>query len=122
MRSRYCAFCRSHVAYLLATHHPSKRQPDEVQTLQDTINETEWLGLTVLKAPPPKQTDTIGLVEFAAFYKRGDFGQLHERSQFIKENGRWYYLQGELLAPLTLKRNDLCWCGSRKKYKRCHGQ
>jgi SEC-C motif-containing protein len=122
MRSRYCAFCRGHVAYLLATHYPSKRQPHEAQTLQDTINETEWLGLTVLKAPPPKQTDTIGLVEFAAFYKRGDFGQLHERSQFIKENGRWYYLQGELLAPLTLKRNDLCWCGSRKKYKRCHGQ
>lgn len=122
MRSRYTAFCRGHVDYLIATHHPSKRQADDTQTLQNTINGTEWLGLTVIKAPRPKPTDTVGFVEFAAFYKRDEFGQLHERSQFIKEGGRWYYLQGEILPTLTLKRNDPCWCGSGKKYKKCHGR
>ena len=122
MRSRYTAFCQGDVDYLMATHHPSKRQPGAVQTLQNSINKMEWLGLIVIKAPPPKRTDTVGFVEFAAFYKSQDFGQLHERSQFIREDERWTYLQGEILPPIILRRNDPCWCGSGKKYKKCHGR
>jgi len=122
MRSRYAAFCQGNIAYLIATHHPSQRQPDDAQTLQATIATTEWLGLQVLHAAPTAKTDQIGFVEFAAFYQRGTFGQLHERSKFIKEDEQWYYLDGELLPPITLGRNDLCWCGSGKKYKKCHGR
>jgi SEC-C motif-containing protein len=122
MRSRYTAFCRGSIDYLIATHHPSKRQASDRRTLQNSINSTEWLSLMVLNASPPTPTDSVGFVEFAAFYKRGDFGQLHERSQFIKENGRWFYLQGQILPPIIVHRNDPCWCGSRKKYKHCHGR
>lgn len=123
MRSRYTAFCRGNIDYLIATHHPSKRQPDDRRTLQNSVTSTEWLSLMVLSAPPPGPAESVGLVEFAAFYKKhGEFRQLHERSQFIKENGRWFYLQGEILPPVILQRNDPCWCGSGKKYKRCHGR
>jgi SEC-C motif-containing protein len=121
MRSRYTAFCQGNIDYLIATLYPAKRQANDVQSLQTTINETDWLGLKVIKAALPKDADNLGFVEFAAFYQRHGFGQLHELSEFIRENGQWYYLQGKLLAPITLKRNELCWCGSGKKYKRCHG-
>jgi len=62
-------------------------------------------------------------VEFAAFYKTNDTtGQLHEKSKFIHENDQWYYLDGLLLDLLKIGRNDSCWCGSNKKYKKCHGR
>lgn len=124
MRSRYTAFSQGNVPYLIATQHPSKRKPDDAQTLQTTIDQTTWLGLKIIKAPLPNPTATSGLVEFAAFYQTPTLGvaQLHERSAFIKENGQWYYLQGEILNPITLGRNDLCYCGSGKKYKKCHGR
>ncbi len=123
MRSRYTAFCRGNIDYLIATHHPARRQPGDRQTLQKSIDSTEWLGLLVLSAAPPGPAESVGFVEFAAFYKKhGELQQLHERSQFIKENGRWFYLQGEILPPVILQRNDPCWCGSGKKTKHCHGR
>jgi SEC-C motif domain protein len=61
-------------------------------------------------------------VEFAAFYKNSKIEQLHENSKFIYENGQWYYLDGILLDPIKITRNEPCWCGSIKKYKKCHGK
>lgn len=119
MRSRYTAFCRGDVDYLVATHHPSKRQGDDRQSLSQTIAMTEWLGLRVLHT---QETDEVGTVEFVAFFKaQGQLSQLHERSAFVREDGRWYYLEGKLLPSLRLERNDPCWCGSGKKVKKCHG-
>ena len=126
MRSRYAAFCQANIPYLIETHHPSQRQPNDAETLQKTIDETTWLGLKVIRSSQPKKAEQTGLVEFVAFYKNPInspiIAQLHERSDFIRENGQWYYLQGQMLPPITLGRNDLCWCGSNKKYKKCHGR
>ena len=38
--------------------------------------------------------DDIGIVEFRASYStpHGGLGVHHERSRFIREDGRWYYL------------------------------
>ncbi len=102
MRSRYTAFCKGNIDYLIATHHPSKRQPNDRQILAQTIAETEWQGLRVLNSTKADGTTNIGTVEFVAFYRsRGVLGQLHERSKFLKQNGRWYYLQGEILGPVA---------------------
>jgi SEC-C motif-containing protein len=122
MRSRYTAFCRDNVDYLIATHHPSQRRPGLATQLQETIDTTVWLGLKVIDAPAPAAGNPHGFVEFAAFYKNPEPAQLHERSKFIRENGRWYYQTGALLPPVTLPRNEPCWCGSGKKYKLCHGR
>lgn len=119
MRSRYTAFCRGDVDYLIATHHPSKRQDDDRQSLSQTIAMSEWLGLRVLHSGA---TGDAGTVEFVAFFKaQGQLHQLHERSDFVRQDGRWYYLQGKHLPPIRLERNDPCWCGSGRKYKKCHG-
>ena len=120
MRSRYTAFCQGNIDYLIATHHPSKRQMDDRQTLTKTIAETTWLGLHVLNSNT--QATGTGSVEFVAFFQsQGIPSQLHEKSEFIRQNDRWYYLQGTILGPITIGRNDACWCGSGKKYKKCHG-
>jgi SEC-C motif domain protein len=119
MRSRYSAFCIKDIEYLIFTHHPSRQQPNEVELLTQTFQNTHWLGLKILKS----QTDNqIGYVEFAAFYQNDPIGQLHENSKFIYENGQWYYLDGVILDPLKFSRNEQCWCGSKKKYKKCHGK
>lgn len=121
MRSRYAAFCKRHVDYLIATLHPSKRQPNDHAVLADTIDRRQWLGLRILDTRRGGRTDDDGYVEFVAYFSGPGPGQMHEQSRFVKEEGRWFYVEGEQKAPVKTGRNAPCWCGSGKKYKRCHG-
>ncbi|MGB3493563.1 MAG: YchJ family protein [Elainellaceae cyanobacterium] len=123
MRSRYTAYCTKNIDYLIATHHPTRRSADSRQTLTTTANRITWLGLTVIETRQGQPGDKNGVVEFVAAYQEGGkTAQLHERSQFIHQRGRWFYLEGEILPPLQPKRNEPCWCGSEKKFKQCHGK
>jgi SEC-C motif domain protein len=115
-------FTSGNIDYLIATHHPTKRQGADRQTLTQTMAETQWLSLRILNSERSKEATGVGTVEFVAFYKsQGKIGQLHERSDFVRQNDRWYYLHGNILEPISIGRNDLCWCGSGTKYKKCHG-
>ncbi len=106
----------------MTTHHRSKRQLNEREILMQTIHETQWRGLKILKTDKSQISQGVGYVEFAAFYKSKGDGQLHENSKFIYENGQWYYFDGVILEPYSVGRNEACWCGSKKKYKKCHGK
>lgn len=89
MRSRYSAFVLEERAYLLATWHPSTR-PSQL----DFEPQCRWLGLQV-KAFEPVD-DSHAEVEFVARYKlQGRAVRLHERSRFVLEQGRWFYLDGD---------------------------
>ena len=90
MRSRYSAFVRERADHLLATWHPSTRPSD--LTLEAGV---KWLGLSVKSH---RQIDTDHAeVEFVARSRVGGRGQrLEERSRFVRENGRWYYVDGEI--------------------------
>ncbi|MBE9046187.1 YchJ family protein [Pleurocapsales cyanobacterium LEGE 10410] len=121
MRSRYTAFYRGDVNYLVATLHPDCRKPDDYQALSKSVNHTQWLGLTVLNTQKGKKNDVSGYVEFEAIYQIDEPGQLHERSRFVKADGQWFYVDGEILLGTIPKRNQPCWCGSGKKYRQCHG-
>jgi SEC-C motif-containing protein len=124
MRSRYSAFVKECADYLIATHHPSKHAGDDKKQLSASIANTQWLGLKVISHSVDGDK---GSVEFAAWFHdtattdktTEETLQMHERSRFIKEEGRWYYLEGEQLEPYKVPRNELCWCGSGKKSKRC---
>ncbi|WDP92035.1 MAG: YchJ family protein [Desulfobacter sp.] len=124
MRSRYTAFCLKNSDYLMATLAPEKRMGQEErlrQELTQTMAAIQWLGLAVIKVGPAGEDR--GNVEFAAFFEQaGVFGQLHERSAFIRVGERWFYRDGEILEPVPLPRNQPCVCGSGKKFKRCHGR
>ena len=91
MRSRYTAFVRGDAAYLQATWHASTR-PSSL----DLANSkgTRWLGLSV-KCHEPTGPDRA-IVEFVARYKIGGRAhRLHESSRFVREDGLWYYVDGE---------------------------
>jgi SEC-C motif-containing protein len=91
MRSRYSAFVLGLRDYLLATWHSSTR-PAELELA--TEPPTRWLGLEV-KRTADTGVDTA-TVEFVARSKIGGRAhRLHETSRFVREDGRWYYLDGE---------------------------
>ena len=93
MRSRYSAFVLGQSTYLQATWHASTR-PDE----QAADPGTQWLGLEV------RHHATIDAshaeVEFVARYRppngSGPAVRMHERSRFVREGSRWYYVDGDL--------------------------
>lgn len=127
MRSRYSAFATGDIDYLIVTLHPGKRQPQDRELLAGALHHTHWLGLQVRTCENGLETDEKGTVEFVATWSEaGQSGFLHERSRFVKEDGRWYYVDGELFDTTgkTIAkpgRNEPCWCGSGKKFKKCHG-
>ena len=123
MRSRYSAYCLKDIDYLFNTEHCSRRKPNSRQQIATSANSVTWLGLTVLASEAGQPEDETGIVEFVAAYQQGNSAaQLHERSRFIKENGKWFYTDGEMLPPLQPKKNEPCWCKSGKKFKQCHGK
>lgn len=92
MRSRYSAYVLDDGDYLLATWHPSTR-PAEL-TLDARL---QWLGLDIRRCEHGGPDDEQGIVEFVARGKvNGRAERLHEVSRFVKEEGRWFYVDGEL--------------------------
>lgn len=121
MRSRYTAFYQGNIAYLIATLAPDRRKSDDAQELAKSIKNTTWLGLTIINTQKGKKKDATGVVEFEAIYQINEPAQLHERSRFVKIDGQWFYVSGDLLPGTNPKPKELCWCRSGKKYKQCHG-
>ena len=121
MRSRYTAFVKGNIDYLIATLDPEKRQENDYQELTKSVSNTQWLNLTILNTQKGKKNDATGWVEFEAIYQVSEPGQLHERSRFKKINGEWFYVDGDILPGTIPKSKEACWCGSGKKYQQCHG-
>jgi SEC-C motif-containing protein len=91
MRSRYTAFVCERADYLLATWHPSHRPAS-----LDFDAAAQWLGLEV-RGHWVKDADHAE-VEFVARHRLGGRAvRLHERSRFVREGGRWYYVDGDML-------------------------
>jgi len=92
MRSRYSAYVLLREDYLLATWHASTR-PTELGLAGEAP--TKWLGLDVRRH---EQADADhALVEFVARHKiNGRAHRLQEASRFVRENGRWFYVDGDV--------------------------
>lgn len=87
MRSRFTAFAVGDAAHLLATWHPRTRPP--AVTLDPA---QRWTRLEVLHATGGL-FDREGTGEFRAHHvRRGRVDILHERSHFVREDGRWLYV------------------------------
>jgi SEC-C motif-containing protein len=92
MRSRYTAYTLLNENYLLATWHSSTR-PAFLGLAKEAA--TKWLGLEVKRH---EQQDSINaIVEFVARYKvNGRARRLQEVSRFVREDGLWFYVDGEI--------------------------
>lgn len=91
MRSRYVAFVLDLRGYLLASWHASTH-PAELEAPEPGL---KWLGLDVKRSA--MQDADHGTVEFVARSKLGGRAhRLHEVSRFVRENGQWFYVDGDL--------------------------
>ncbi|MDE2276452.1 MAG: YchJ family protein [Burkholderiales bacterium] len=91
MRSRYSAFVLGLEDYLRDTWHPRTRPAGPLGLEADR----RWLGLEVRRHV--RQGDDAATVAFVARSKQGGRAtRLHETSRFVREGGRWYYLDGDL--------------------------
>lgn len=113
MRSRFTAFVLKLEDYLLTSWHTSTRP-----SALNLDGSPEWVSLRILDSG---ETGNTGQVHFQAIYRlESGWGYLQENSEFIREDGRWYYLHGKphegVLKP---GRNEPCPCGSGRKFKAC---
>lgn len=129
MRSRYTAFARGETDYLEQSLHPDYRADHDPKATKQWANSSEWINLEIVSTQQGEQNDDEGIVEFiATFRQKGITSKHHEVGRFSRKNGTWYYTEGKMVTPGTLRnetpkigRNDPCPCGSGKKYKKCCG-
>lgn len=129
MRSRFSAYVLNNYDYILATYGSKQRASLSLVELQESAENTQWLKLIVhstnqtkLNAVADNKTQSAK-VEFSAYYQVAEqYYLMHETSDFIFDNGQWYYTTGTIhkdSGPYAQQRNDLCLCNSGKKYKKC---
>ncbi len=123
MRARFTAHAVKDFGFVHRTYRPTSKQP--YVPLPDG-QATDWTRLVVHRHAPGKTPD-VATVEFSAYWKEaGAEHALHEKAEFILENGEWIYTRPLREGPAPVRneapktgRNDPCPCGSGKKYKHC---
>lgn len=125
MRSRFTAFSRNDVDYLLASLAKEQQGAFKHDDVRRWNAQTQWLTLEILDT---QTAGDCGQVRFRATFRRAGLTQsLTECSRFLRREGRWYYQDGEHETPDTIHvgvktgRNASCPCGSGKKFKKCCG-
>lgn len=127
MRSRYSAYVKEEFSHVYDSYHPETRKHFSLAAIEEQSHEITWAGLTIDEVEKGRADDTEGFVTFKAQYKmNGQSQNLHEKSYFTKENGQWFYVNGQTKHTSTavsnkVGRNEPCPCGSGKKYKKCCG-
>ena len=129
MRSRYSAYAKGAVDHLTNSLHPDNRDGYDPASVKQWANNADWLKLEIVNTSAGGENDNQGIVEFIATYREEGVAHAHhEVAEFSRLNGKWYFTDGKLVAPATIRnpgpkvgRNDPCPCGSGKKYKKCCG-
>ena len=99
MRSRYSAYARSELDYLIATHPmPSEAPVQRRRELKKSCRDSRWRGLKVLSTEAGKADDLEGIVRFEAVFLAGGQRFVHrETSLFQRRNGDpegdWLYIR-----------------------------
>ncbi len=129
LRARYTAHVLHDVDFIVKSIHPDKAGDHDPEIIKEWANTTRWCGLEVIEVIKGGESDQAGTVEFRALFEKSKGqGEHAEVAQFVKKDGRWYFLDA---APPKVRqvinekakpgRNDPCICGSGKKYKKCCG-
>jgi SEC-C motif-containing protein len=127
MRSRFTAHFLGDYPHLHRTYLATARKPYVEENLEG--GELQWTRLVIHAHEPGPKPETA-FVDFTAYYRDGDAEQaLHEKSEFSRIDGAWFYARSVRVGPAPIKsaapkvgRNDPCPCGSGKKFKHCCGK
>jgi len=97
MKSRYSAYAVGNSDYIIKTTHPDNPDyTDDRKTWKTSIDrfcsETHFEGLKIIEW---EEGEEESFVTFAATLSSGE---MIEKSRFLKEGGRWLYVDGEMLA------------------------
>ena len=130
MRSRYTAYTREDIDYIVATHDASSRDDIDREGAAQWAKQATWEALQIINTEGGGAEDDEGLVEFIARYQmEGQVMSHHERATFKRVDGEWFFLDGDIVKRKPVKRegkkvgrNEPCPCGSGKKYKKCCGK
>ena len=118
MRSRYSAYVRCDIDYIVATTVPAQQVLLDGDAMRQWSAGTQWCGLEVLQHWP-RAGKHHAEVEFKAWFDTAQGRQYHhERSAFVCIAQRWYFL--DPTVPLPGMKTP-CLCGSGKKFKQCCG-
>lgn len=103
MRSRYCAFAKGEIDYIVKTTHPENPsiQGDVAKwrrELQDFSKNTKFNGLKILVVDEAEQSNHATVTFSVDLVQQGLQAGFTERSRFEKVNGRWLYLDGVITA------------------------
>lgn len=120
MRSRYSAFAKHLVDYIVQTTARGQQHSLDVPAIADWAKANQWLKLEIVHAQE-KLDKNHAQVEFKAHYHDGKQAQVHhEVSHFVKFEETWYFLDPTTDQQITMK--QACICGSNKKFKQCCAQ
>ncbi len=123
MRARFTAHVVHDFKFLHRTFRGTASQPyTEVAADPAMV----WTKLVVHRHEVMPQPD-IAHVDFSAYGTENKVEMvLHEKAEFVRQNGAWIYTRALREGPAPFKasapkpgRNDPCPCGSGKKYKQC---
>ena len=100
MRSRYSAFSRNLIDYLIETHPSPEPMAERRQALKASNRGVRWTRLRISASEAGGSADLSGTVTFEAHYRQsGQTHVLRECSRFGREGeelvGRWLYLAAE---------------------------
>ncbi|MDR3673070.1 MAG: YchJ family metal-binding protein [Holophaga sp.] len=96
MRSRFTAYAMGKADYLAATTAAAEREKLDVEELGRYCRAVRCISLKVLSTEGGGPLDETGVVVFHAKLLINGKRMLHwERSRFVREEGRWAYLDGE---------------------------
>ncbi len=126
MRSRFTAHVVGDFEHLHRTYLATSREPYVAEAGGPT---KAWSRLVIHAheaGPKPDQA----FVDFTAYFREEDAEHaLHEKGEFQRVDGTWFYSRSVRQGPAPMKstqskvgRNDPCPCGSGKKYKQCCGK
>jgi SEC-C motif-containing protein len=90
MRSRYSAYHQRNFEYIMRTMKSPAADLFDIEDAKKSSDTIRWTRLEVIKS-------TYDTVEFRAHYRIGsEHAEMHEKSRFEFENGKWYYVDGAL--------------------------
>ncbi|MBF0251290.1 MAG: YchJ family protein [Alphaproteobacteria bacterium] len=128
MRARFTAHVREDFDFVAATHAAAEKDSYNKSAAEAQAKTLTWTRLEILETEAGGPDDAAGTVTFAAHFTQNGQSMVHrEKSEFVREDGEWVYVDGEInprSAPVRVDkvgRNDPCPCGSGKKYKKCCG-
>ncbi len=143
MRSRYVAYVKANIDYLLTTLAPESKSDFDAKSAKQWAKLAKWKGLKINSTELGGVNDSTGKVEFTATYEQDGHGLDHHEVSIFRKNdsGQWLFVDGDSHThkegeehghhhekPVTVVReqpkvgrNDPCTCGSGKKYKKCCG-